>query len=109
MTVLTIRSHSRFALRQPLQLRRDGAPAAEGLMIELSAEGCRISGLKGQRPAIDQAIEIVLDHGTRLCGHVRWSNDGTVGVRLDTALTNADLAEVLSHSRGPVQVRRYGS
>lgn len=109
MNLLTIRSHTRFALRQPVQLLCDGASIATGLMIELSAEGCRISGLVGKCPAIDQLVEIVLDDGPVLSGLVRWSNDGVVGLRLYTALTNAELAEVLSRSRGPVNVRRYGS
>lgn len=78
-------------------------------MIELSAEGCRISGLVGKRPVIDQPVDIALVDGPVLAAHVRWSNDGVVGLRLDKALNNAGLADVLSHSRGPVEVRRYGS
>jgi len=109
MTVLTIRSHTRFALRQAVDLRTDGAQFATGLMIELSAEGCRISGLADVRIGIDQAVEVGIDGGQTLKGHVRWLGEGVLGLRLDAALTNAELAEVLSHSRGPVEVRRYGS
>ena len=49
MTVLTIRSHRSYAVRQPVNLRKPGGRAATGLMIELSSEGCRISNLaRGQ-------------------------------------------------------------
>jgi hypothetical protein len=45
MAVLTIRSHKRYAVRQQVQLGKPGALPAQGLLIELSSEGCRISNL----------------------------------------------------------------
>lgn len=109
MTILTIRSHTRFALRQPVQLICEGSRPAKGLMIELSADGCRVSGLTKERFATDQQVEIVLDKGPTLTGHVRWSKDGVVGLRLGKPLSNAQLADVLAHSRGPIEIRRYGT
>lgn len=109
MTILTIRSHTRFALRQTVRLTGEGSRPVTGLMIELSADGCRISGLAKARLATDQLVEIAFENETTLACHVRWSKNGVVGLRLLKPLSNAELAEILSQSRGPVEIRRYGT
>jgi hypothetical protein len=46
MAVFTIRARRRYAVRQMINLCKAGGRRAQGLLIELSSEGCRISNLK---------------------------------------------------------------
>jgi len=108
MTVLTIRSHRRYAVRQPVSLRKPGARAADGLMIELSSEGCRISNLGRGDFAVGE--EVTLEIGERrLAGRIRWAHDGIAGVRLNTALFSSQLAELIAIGRGEDELPRYGT
>ena len=107
MSVLVIRSHKRFAVRRPVTLRDEDGGKRGGLMIELSGEGCRISGVDSLSYTIDQRV--TLDFGDeRLGGLVRWAHDGFVGVRFASALRPAELNELLEASRLPPE-RRYGT
>jgi len=108
MTVLTIRSHKRYAVRQPVQLRQTGTKVAGGLMIELSSEGCRISNLG--RPAFTVGEPVTVEVGeTRLSGKLRWMHDGIAGVRLDVALFTSQLGELIARGRGEDGDLRYGT
>ena len=107
MSVLAIRSHKRFAVRRPVTLREETGGKRGGLMIELSNEGCRISGVNSLAYTADQPI--TLDFGEeRLAGRVRWAHDGFVGVKFDTALRPAAFDAMLEASRMPPE-RRYGT
>jgi hypothetical protein len=106
MTVLTIRAHKRYATRQPVRLRAGRAKAVCGLLIELSAEGIRISNLGAARFETGQAVEVEI--GERdYQGHIRWSHDGIAGVRLDRALHGPEIACLLAVGRAaPEPVRQ---
>ena len=65
MTVLTIRAHRRYAVRQPVRLVKAGAKPVSGLMIELSSEGIRISNL-GRSPFAIGDLSVNLFSGTGL-------------------------------------------
>lgn len=108
MTVTTIRSHKRYAVRQVVSLRKAGGRRAEGLMIELSSEGCRVSNLKrGEHSAGDT---VTLEIGDiSLGGFIRWAHDGVAGVRLDNALFSNQLAELVAIGRGEQELVRYGT
>src|SRR5438067_1001759 len=99
MTVLTIRSCKRYAVRHSVMVScADGLPTS-GLLIEVSQEGCRISNL-GQTPfRTGDRVAVRLDE-TYLGGHVRWAADGVVGVRFSEALFAGQLNELLTQSRG---------
>ena len=56
MSVFTIRAHKRYAVRQLVSLRKAGGRRAEGLMIELSSEGFRISNLKRGEHVAGEAV-----------------------------------------------------
>lgn len=108
MTVLTIRSHKRYAVRQAVQLRQTGTRPVEGLMIELSSEGCRISNLG--RPAFTIGEPVTVEVGeTRLNGRLRWMHDGIAGVRLDIALFSGQLGEMIARGRCEDGDLRYGT
>jgi hypothetical protein len=108
MTVLTIRSSRRYAVRQTVRLRKPGARAASGLLIELSAEGCRISGVERGRFAMGEALTLEFED-LRLPGFVRWAHDGIVGLRLEAALHPHELADMIARGRGSDELPRYGT
>ena len=101
MTVLVIRTNKRFAVRRPVTLRAAASRLLEGLMIELSSEGCRISNADSTAYMIDQEVTLELDDGERLPGRVRWAHDGFVGVKFAQALRQSELAGLLEVSRAP--------
>jgi len=111
MTVLTIRSHKRYAVRHPVLLGKPGANPVSGLMIELSSEGVRISNLG--RPGFVIGEPVTFEVGDRkFHGRIRWCHDGIAGVRLDTALNSNQLGELIALGRGECpagEVRRYGT
>ena len=108
MSVLTIRSHKRYALRQSVRLSAPGLRAARGLLIELSAEGCRVSGLPDVRLAAGAPVTLRIDADLALEAQVRWTREGIVGLRLVRPLHRARLEELLALCRGP-ETRRYGT
>ena len=111
MTVLTIRSHKRYAVRQIVRLGKVGAKPVSGLMIELSSEGCRISNLGRPGFTIGEPVTVEIDE-LKFRGRIRWTHDGIAGVRLDCALFSAELGELIARGRGEspaVELRCYGT
>ena len=107
MSVLVIRSYKRFAVRRPITLHEASGGKRGGLMIELSGEGCRISGVDSLAYTIDQ--QVTLDLGDEcLNGRVRWAHDGFVGVKFANALRPAELGAMLEASRAAPELR-YGT
>ena len=98
MTVLTIRSHKRYATRQAVRLRSGRAKPVDGLLIELSAEGVRISNLRGVHFDIGQEVTVRIGE-CDYSGRIRWTHDGIAGVRLDRALYCHEIAGLLEHGR----------
>ena len=98
MTVLTIRAHKRYATRQQVRLRATRGKAVDGLLIELSAEGIRISNLGPAKFDIGQPITVEIGD-TDYHGRIRWSHDGLAGVRLDRALHCPEIAQLLELGR----------
>ena len=110
MTVLTIRAHKRYAVRQPVRLGKPGDKAIGGLMIELSSEGLRISNLGRPGFMIGEPVTVAIDE-LKFHGKIRWAHDGIAGVRLDNALYSAQLGELIARGRGEScgDERRYGT
>ena len=111
MTVLTIRAHKRYAVRQPVRVAKPGGTPVGGLMIELSSEGCRISNLGRPGFQIGEPVTVQIDE-LEYRGRIRWAHDGVAGVRLDAALFSGELSELIARGRGELhadEVRRYGT
>jgi hypothetical protein len=111
MTVLTIRAHKRYAVRQPVLLGKPGAKPVGGLMIELSSEGVRISNLGRPGFEIGESVTVEIED-RKFHGRIRWCHNGIAGVRLDTALYSNQLGELVALGRGECpapDVRRYGT
>lgn len=108
MTVLTIRSRKRYAMRQPVRLGKPGGKPAQGLMIELSSEGCRISNLGPAQYAVGEEVTLEVEE-LSLSGRIRWAYNGIAGIRLENALFPSELSDLIARGRGPGEVVRYGT
>ena len=108
MAVLTIRAGKRYALRRSLPVGIPTGRQSTGLLIELSADGCRISNLDDASIAIGDRIAAELD-GVQLGGVVRWSGDGVAGIRFERPLHCDQLRRLISTQRATAEVRRYGT
>lgn len=98
MTLLTIRSTRRYAVRHPVHLAKDGAKELSGLLIELCSEGCRISGLGACDLA--EGEEVCVKLGARhMEGFVRWARNGVAGVRFAQALFERQISELIAEDR----------
>lgn len=108
MTVLTIRSHKRYAVRQSVGLAKTGGDTATGLLIELSSEGFRISNLGRGEYTVGEAVTVELEE-LRFPGRIRWAHDGIAGVRLDVPLFAGQVHEIVVRNREADPVMRYGT
>ena len=111
MSVLTIRSHRRYATRLPVELRRDGRKTMSGLLIELSQQGARISNLGRGKLDMGDKVVILTPSDTEIEATIRWAHDGLAGVRLDSSLHMPELRDLLELNRReqPELERRYGT
>ncbi|WAT18134.1 PilZ domain-containing protein [Aurantiacibacter sp. MUD11] len=99
MSVLTIRAYKRYATRLPVELRRSSRKTVQGLLIELSQQGARISNLdRGKYEAGDEVV-IVTPTGLELEGTIRWAHDGLAGVRLGRSLHLPEMRDLLEMNR----------
>lgn len=86
-------------MRLPVELHKAGGKPAQGLLIELSAQGARISNV-GQRTYEEgEAITLELGDGRQLAGTVRWAHDRVVGVRLAPALHLPEMSQLIATNR----------
>jgi hypothetical protein len=108
VSVLVIRTNKRFAVRRPITLHETSGGKRGGLMIELSSEGCRISGVNSLAYTIDQPVTLEFENGECFAGRVRWAHDGFVGVKFASALRQSELGAMLEVSRMTPE-RRYGT
>ncbi|MWV28231.1 PilZ domain-containing protein [Aurantiacibacter rhizosphaerae] len=99
MSVLTIRSHKRYATRLPVALRRDGRKTVSGLLIELSQQGARISNLGRGKYEMGDKIVINAPDDTAIDGTIRWAHDGLAGIRLDRPLHLPEMRNLLELNR----------
>lgn len=109
MTVLTIRSHKRFGVCRAARLRGEGGDIANGLLVEVSLEGCRISNLKRADLAAGNEVCLEIGGWPRMDARVRWSHDDIAGLQLVKPLHNDELADLvnLCRSESPqARVRR---
>lgn len=99
MTILTIRKHKRFAVRQTARLFCSGKRPSAGLLVEVSLDGGRMAIVGSDRFAIEQGVAIEITGFAKLKAQVRWAGDGLVGLRFETPLHNAELDELLQSCR----------
>lgn len=96
MSVLVIRAHKRFAICRRVRLRKPGRRFVDGLLIELSLDGCRISGVAAPAAlAPGDAVVLRVADAAPLDARVRWRRDGTIGLRFERPLHVAALEALI--------------
>lgn len=100
MTILIIRKHKRFAMRQTARLFCAGMRPCAGLLVEVSLDGGRMAIAGSDRFSIEQAVAIEITGFAKRKAQVRWAGNGLVGLRFDVPLHNCELDELL-RSRNP--------
>ncbi|HEX8059013.1 MAG TPA: PilZ domain-containing protein [Novosphingobium sp.] len=110
--LLTIRAHKRYAVCSKVRVRKEGKRGIDGLLIELSLDGCRISNVgKAGSFALGDPLTVRVEGTDPIEGRVRWANESTVGLRFDRPLHIAGLQDLIQLCRGggvPEQ-RAYGT
>jgi hypothetical protein len=113
VTIRVIRAGKRYAVSRTVQVAAPGSCASEGLLIEASAEGLRISGLGPIRFEPDAQVVVSLEGAPDMAGMVRWQNGPTVGIRLEPALHLDELDQLIHTCRAPYagaeDTRAYGT
>jgi hypothetical protein len=112
--VLIIRAHKRFAVCRPARLRKPGRRFADGLLIELSLDGCRLGNVAAAAGfALGDAVVLRIDGAAPLEARVRWLGEGTIGLRFDRPLHVAALDALIRLCRGeqdaPSSRQAYGT
>lgn len=114
MSVLVIRAHKRFAVCRKVRLRRPGKRFAEGLLIELSLDGCRLGNLGSQNFATDQQVMLRVEGVDRpIEARIRWLGEHTIGLRFLRPLSASSLDQLVRLCRGDapgqLPLRVYGT
>lgn len=109
MSVFTIRAHKRFAVCRKIKLNKN----VNGLLIELSLDGCRISLVDAASCfEVDETVTLRVTGTGPIEARVRWLRDGAMGLRFARPLHNAPLEALIRLCRGendpPVQ-QAYGT
>ena len=109
MTVLTIRSHRRYAMRMPVTLQRKGEKALRGLLIELSQEGARVSNLGRVPYEAGDTVTLEMRGGRKIHSTVRWAHDGIAGLKLNRSLHVPEMSDIIAGDRERDEWRNYGT
>ena len=99
LTVLVIRKHQRFAVRQAVRLQWEDSRPSPGLLVEISLDGCRLAIPGSGGLATGQAVSLAIDAVTARGAQVRWADNGLVGLRFNQPLHNAELDALLTRCR----------
>lgn len=99
MSILVIRKHQRFAVRQSACLKAEGCKPCPGLLVEVSLDGCRFSLTNYRELEIGQQVSLRIDGFAPRNAQVRWADDKRVGLLFDQPLHNAELGTLLQDCR----------
>ncbi len=85
----------------------------DGLLIELSLEGCRISNVDERKLGIGEVVTVRIEGEEPLDGCVRWLGDRTLGLRFVRPLHVPALDRLIRSCRGEIHAgpgqRSYGT
>ena len=107
MSVLFIRAHERFALRESVMVHwghdnDSGTTTIDGMMSEVSPEGCRIENHGRILPAEGENVVVEWGENNARTGLVRWASDGAIGVRFVQSFGESEMAAMLEACRSDV-------
>lgn len=107
MAVFTIRKYQRFAVRRAASLHCPKKRHKNGLLVEVSLDGCRLGIAESLNFAVGAVLNLRLDGFDDLKAEVRWSGNGYLGLRFIQALHVADLDRLIRACRPePVEAER---
>jgi len=99
VALLTIRNNSRFAVRHAIRLRGPGGEVLDGLLVEISLGGCRVSNVDARGLRMHDEVTAVIDGFEDMACQVRWLGDGVIGLRLHRPLHCDRLERIIGHCR----------
>ena len=77
------------ARRRTAQLSAASSASVAGELAEISAYGCRV--VASVDPALDGAIELILDGSAPVTAQVVWNRAGVLACRFDAPISRAQL------------------
>lgn len=92
---------ARHAVRMQVSVQPDGGGAIDGMMIELSTQGCRISRIDVARIRPGTQVSVSIDGFGDMPAEVLRAHDGLVGLRFVRPLTRGGLVQILESDRDP--------
>ena len=92
-----ITPHRRYAFRDNVRLRKGDGTLVNGLLIEMSLQGCRISKLDDAEFSLDESVTVEWD-SAKLKGRIRWAHRGIAGIMLAEPLSAQTLAGLLART-----------
>lgn len=96
MNAMIGRTHRRYALHLPVELRSETASKAKGLLIEISQECARISQLERDTYQPGDTVIVRSPCGMKREGRIRWTRATNAGVRFADPLRLHELSDWLS-------------
>ncbi|MBW8755195.1 MAG: PilZ domain-containing protein [Sphingomonadales bacterium] len=112
MSVLIIRAHKRFAVVRKVRLCKPGRRGVDGLLIELSLDGCRISHAAATTSfALGDLLTLRVTGTKPIAARVRWLREGAIGLRFEHPLHISGLEALIRLCRGEAEapLRAYGT
>lgn len=100
MSILVIRQHARYGVCRKAQLTRPESRAVNGLLVELSLQGCRLGNIDQRRFSLDETVTLKIPGFDGFEGQVRWVGEGVVGLRFRYPLHAAALERLIRACRG---------
>lgn len=104
MTVTSFRPRRRFAVRQQVRIMHSApanAACVEGLLIELSIRGCRISNTDPTHFINGEAVILEIEGFLPIRGRVRVAERGVLCLTFPTPLYTPALDQLIDHCRAP--------
>lgn len=111
MTILNIRKHKRFAVRRKASLCPAKGKLREGLLVELSLEGCRVGVPSAEEFREGEQVKVRITGFDDLAGEIRWVREGLAGLRFLHPLHTFELDSLIQLCRGEgdFEMRAYGT
>jgi hypothetical protein len=101
VSVLIIRAHKRFAVARKVRLCKPARRGIDGLLIELSLDGCRISHAAATTSfGMGDLVNLRLAGTKPIEARIRWLRDGALGLRFERPLHVSGLEELIRLCRG---------
>lgn len=99
MASSTFRPHRRFAVRQKVHIAHNSGLNAEGLLIELSMRGCRISNMGTPSFTSGDAVMLEIDGFDPIHATVRLADDRVLCLNFKQPLYTQALSHLVSQCR----------